>query len=600
MGHPTIYPTGATIYNPEKAWSGYTLFPLKGQGVMLIDMNGGEIRLWENLKGFPAKMFPGGYVLGSKRERSSKFGMQDYEDVVQLDWDGNEVWRFDRYEYIEDEGMEPRWMARQHHDYQREGNPVGYYAPGMEPKVHGGKTLILGHKTVRNLKISDKLLLDDVIYEVDEDGKIIWEWVCNEHFDEFGFSEEAKNVLFRNPNLRSVEPEKVGDWMHINSMSALGPNKWYDAGDERFHPDNIIWDGRETNIIAIISKETGKVVWKIGPYYNTPELKHLGCIIGQHHAHMIPRGLPGEGNVLVFDNGGWAGYGAPNPESKYGEKNARRDYSRILEIDPVTLEIVWQYTPKEAGFVMPLDASRFYSPFISGAQRLANGNTLITEGSNGRLIEVTPSYEIVWEYINPYWDKEIMNMNMIFRAYRVPYEWVPQLEKPEETPIKKVDVSTFRIPGSKPLGGATKVAVDGVSPWEKSNALNACVAAGDETEEKPKLFKINSTLFAHLDEKNLKDEISKVEDIGMIFIGAERCKNCMALQPILEELVPIYKEEANMVTFHLDADKNKEFMNKHNLKSIPVLLLVKNNEIVDRLSGFNPIDEVEEFIERNL
>ena len=59
MGHPTIYPTGATIYNPEKAWSGYTLFPLKGQGVMLIDMNGGEIRLWENLKGFPAKMFPG-------------------------------------------------------------------------------------------------------------------------------------------------------------------------------------------------------------------------------------------------------------------------------------------------------------------------------------------------------------------------------------------------------------------------------------------------------------------------------------------------------------------------------------------------------------
>ena len=86
----------------------------------------------------------------------------------------------------------------------------------------------------------------------------------------------------------------------------------------------------------------------------------------------------------------------------------------------------------------------------------------------------------------------------------------------------------------------------------------------------------------------------------MIFVGAERCKNCMALQPILEELVPIYKEEANMVAFHLDADKNKEFMSKHSLKSIPVLLLVKDNEIVDRLSGFNPIDEVEEFIERNL
>lgn len=280
MGHPTIYPTGATLYNPEKTWSGYTLFPLKGQGIMLIDMNGWEIRLWENLKGFPAKMFPGGYILGSKRERSSKFGMQDYEDLVQLDWDGNEVWRFDKYEYIQDEGMPPKWMARMHHDFQREGNPVGFYVPGMDPIVNGGKTIILAHKTVKNSKISDKLLLDDVIYEVDENGKIIWEWVCSEHFDEFGFSEEAKNVLFRNPNLRDVQPEKVGDWMHINSMSVLGPNKWYDAGDQRFHPDNIIWDGRETNIIAIISKETGKVVWQIGPYYDTPEFKHLGCIIG--------------------------------------------------------------------------------------------------------------------------------------------------------------------------------------------------------------------------------------------------------------------------------------------------------------------------------
>ena len=44
----------------------------------------------------------------------------------------------------------------------------------------------------------------------------------------------------------------MGDWMHINSMSVLGPNKWYDAGDERFHPENIIWDGREANINAII------------------------------------------------------------------------------------------------------------------------------------------------------------------------------------------------------------------------------------------------------------------------------------------------------------------------------------------------------------
>ena len=61
-------------------------------------------------------------------------------------------------------------MARAHHDYQREGNPVGYYAPELEPKTDGGNTLILAHKNVHNPNISDKPLLDDVIIEVDWEG----------------------------------------------------------------------------------------------------------------------------------------------------------------------------------------------------------------------------------------------------------------------------------------------------------------------------------------------------------------------------------------------------------------------------------------------
>ena len=46
MGYPTIYPTGVTVYKPEKAWSGYTVFPLENDGSLLIDMNGNEIRKW--------------------------------------------------------------------------------------------------------------------------------------------------------------------------------------------------------------------------------------------------------------------------------------------------------------------------------------------------------------------------------------------------------------------------------------------------------------------------------------------------------------------------------------------------------------------------
>ena len=117
---------------------------------------------------------------------------------------------------------------------------------------------------------------------------------------------------------------------------------------------------------------------------------------------MIPKGLPGEGNLLVFDNGGEGGYGNPNPSAPTGNNNAHRDYSRVLEFDPITLEIIWQYTPLEAGNLLFTDASKFYSSYISSAQRLPNGNTLITEGSDGHLIEVTPEHEIVWEYVNPY------------------------------------------------------------------------------------------------------------------------------------------------------------------------------------------------------
>ncbi|MFH2125205.1 MAG: aryl-sulfate sulfotransferase, partial [Pseudomonadota bacterium] len=451
MTYPTVYPTGATVYDPDRCWNGYTLFQARERGALLIDMNGREVKLWKNLHGFPNKLLPGGYVMGHSGERNVKYSVQDYMDLIQVDWDGKIAWKFDQYEYVEDPGDEPRWMARMHHDYQREGNPVGYYVPGMDMPVDHGNTLILAHKNVINPAISDKNLLDDVVYEVTWDGDIIWEWACNEHFDEYGFHEDAKNILCRDPNLRPAGGG-MGDWMHINSMSALGPNRFYDAGDERFHPDNIVLDGREANIIWIISKATGKVVWKVGPYYDeTPELKALGWIIGQHHAHMIPRGLPGEGNILVFDNGGWGGYGAPNPGSPKGSKNALRDYSRVLEFDPVTLKIVWQYTPKEAGFVHPTDSNRFYSPFISSAQRLPNGNTLITEGSGGRILEVTAEHDLVWEYISPYWGQNL-NQNMVYRAYRSPYGWVPRLDKPKETPIEPVDVTTYRLPGAAAPG----------------------------------------------------------------------------------------------------------------------------------------------------
>jgi len=470
MGYPTIYPTGVTVYNPDKCWNGYTIFQAKDVGALLIDMNGNEVQLWKGLHGFPNKLLPGGYVIGNTGERNSQHGVQDMTDLVQVDWEGNIVWRFDRHEYVKDPGETPQWMARQHHDYQREGNPVGYYAPDLTPLVDKGHTFILCHENVKNPNISDKTLLDDKIIEVSWDGQIVWEWKASDHFDELELDEAARKILYRDPNMRPAGGG-MGDWLHINSMSLIGPNRWYEAGDERFHPDNIIWDSREANILAIIDKKSGRIVWQIGPYYDGNEtLKKLGWIIGQHHVHLIPAGLPGAGNILIFDNGGWAGYGTPNPSSPTGRQNALRDYSRVLEIDPTNLNIVWQYTPKEAGLIHPLDSNRFYSPFISSAQRLPNGNTLITEGSDGRIIEVTAEHETVWEYISPYEGEEDFKMNMVYRAYRAPYDWVPQLSQPQENAIPRIDKNTFRVPGAAGPGRHKETEVAGVRSYRRDAA----------------------------------------------------------------------------------------------------------------------------------
>ncbi|MDR1512659.1 MAG: aryl-sulfate sulfotransferase [Propionibacteriaceae bacterium] len=446
MGHPTIYPTGATLYDPARAWSGYTVFP-SAKGALLIDMRGHEVNLWPGTHGFPDKILPGGFVLTTTGQRDPKRGYMDGFDLVQLSWDGDVVWRFHDNEAIDDPGLPFATLARQHHDHQREGSTVGYFAPGAAPRTDGGTTLILVHQDVEDPRISDKPLLDDRIIEVTWEGETVWEWRPVEHFAELDFDETARNALFRDPALVGTGR---GDWLHLNCVSTLGPNPWHDAGDERFHPDNIIWDARNANILAIVSKATGRVVWRVGPDFSaTPELRQLGWIIGQHHLHMIPAGLPGAGNLLVFDNGGWGGYGAPSGLSRYGFNSQHRAWSRVVELNPQTLEVVWEHTARSAGWA---DRSRFYSPYVSSAQRLPNGNTLLTEGSDGRLIEVTAAGETVWEYINPYYSESLGGTyNMVYRAYRVPYDWIPQLPPPQEEAIVPPDNATYRVAGS-PVG----------------------------------------------------------------------------------------------------------------------------------------------------
>jgi len=297
--YPSVYPTGTTIYDPGKAWNGYVVFGLPSNGgAVLIDMNGNEVRRWDgvNVEPAPMRILPGGYIVGASTRRE---GHQEAKALVQLDWDGNEVWRFDRLEKVffkeesedeeeseeneedaEDKG-EVLWSARQHHDWQREGDPVGYYSPDAEPLTSDGRTLILAHKKVTNIAVSDKTLGDDYVYEVSWDGKVLWDWLASDHVDEFGLSEDMRNVIHRADDFN--EERGSFDWLHINAMAYVGPNKWYDEGDERFNPENIILSIRRPNVIAIVDR-AGAIVWRMGPDYRLSEawsewlrLRQPGC-----------------------------------------------------------------------------------------------------------------------------------------------------------------------------------------------------------------------------------------------------------------------------------------------------------------------------------
>src|SRR5262249_34337502 len=117
-------------------------------------------------------------------------------------------------------------------------------------------------------------------------------------------------------------------------------------------------------------------------------------LFGQHNAQWVGKGLPGEGHLLVFNN---------------GMKRTGGAYSTVDEVAlPVDDKGHYEYTKGKAygpdkatwSYAAPKKTD-FYAPFISGAQRLSNGDTLICSGTNGTIFEVTAKDEVVWKYVNP-------------------------------------------------------------------------------------------------------------------------------------------------------------------------------------------------------
>ena len=158
---------------------------------------------------------------------------------------------------------------------------------------------------------------------------------------------------------------------------------WGGANDLTASPDGstFLISFRILDTVALVDRASGEIAWKWGP----------GIISHQHHPTYLDNG-----NVLLLDN---------------GSHRRGLSYSRVIEVDPSTGEIVWQY--------QGLPTVSFFTHFTGGAQRLPNGNTLITEGQPGRLFEVTRAGEIVWEFVSPFVVPSQFGMaNGVFRAHR--------------------------------------------------------------------------------------------------------------------------------------------------------------------------------------
>ncbi len=175
-------------------------------------------------------------------------------------------------------------------------------------------------------------------------------------------------------------------YYHLNSVQAL-PETPLGERDERFAAGNLLICLRNVSLVFILDPSGKEVLWHYGP--------------GELDYPHMPRMLD-DGHILIFDNG------------------LMRGHSRVIELDPVTSEIVWEYRAPEP--------SDFFSKFRGSSQRLANGNTLICESQIGRAFEVTREGEIVWEFWNP----EIVDgkRKLIYRFTRRPEAELAPLLRP--------------------------------------------------------------------------------------------------------------------------------------------------------------------------
>ncbi len=409
---------GLLFNDSTLSFPGYTLFtPLKSRMTYLIDMNGMLVHSWKSSysPGQSVKLLPDGTLLRAAMVQGNPFASQGGVGgrVEKFDWAGNLIWYFEHYST----------QYCTHHDieYMPNGNilMIAWEKKTLSEAIAAGRNTSGATYTE---VWSEKVI--EVQPTGSAGGTIVWEWHIWDHvIQDFDSTKTNYGVVSQHPELFDINfGDKKTDWLHINAI------RYNPARDEimlSVHSDNELLVIDHSTSTAEAAGHSGGKRGKGGDLlyrWGNPLAYKLGKasdqkLFSQHDARWIDEGLPGAGNILVFNNGTNRPGGAYSSVDQIVPPIAADDsYSRASNSAFGPTTTVWSYAAQPT--------SSFYSVNIGGAVRVANGNTVICEGANGKFFEVTPSGQIVWKYVNPVSGTGILTQGQtsadipVFKIYR--------------------------------------------------------------------------------------------------------------------------------------------------------------------------------------
>jgi len=338
--------SGVITLDRERAASGYNLYTSRTvPEAYLVDLEGRVVHRWRERSETSTEggKFSGYWDAAELLEDGGLLAIRKFRYLVRLDRDSNVLWRA---------------SVPGHHDLDVVDGPEGQ------------RILLVDREFERYRGFRVRF---PGITILDMDGNILERWSGHREVDALAAALDTRDFLDTTLDERSWSEVPRLLWMriqsrwadhaqfdyfHMNTLKVIGESAL--SGDPRFRPGNLMICLRNVHQIAVLDQDTLEVVWSWG----------AGILDGPHQPHVLE-----DGTILLFDNG------------------RSRGFSRVLTVDPLTDKIVWEYP----GAGDP----PFFSRGMGSAQRLPNGNTLICEALKGRVFEITPTGEIVWEWINP-------------------------------------------------------------------------------------------------------------------------------------------------------------------------------------------------------